>query len=372
LSRLRFALALAALVALSTALIACGEESGNSDENPKAVAEKATLSGIESADVELTLEIKASGKEGGDLEASVTGPFQGEGGGANPQLDMDVEVSGKIDGDDVDFDGGLVLLPNSAYVNYEGTEYEVDPTTFSFVESALNQAQQQGNGEGNSAGATACQEAAADVDLASFIGNLENEGSVDVGGTATTKLSGDLDLSGAIDSLTELTEDPACSAQLGATGAVPSPAELAEAEGELGKSLKTAHLELYVGDDDIVRRIVAELAIEPKDKGDGPSRVDVNFDLTLNGVNEEQEISTPETAKPLTDLFLKLGINPLELAGALQGGEGLGGVLEGLGDAAAGGEASSPSGDGGRQAYLKCIGEVTTAAGLQKCTALLN
>ena len=30
-----------------------------------------------------------------------------------------------------------MLLGDKAYVNYEGTEYEVDPTTFSFVKSTV-------------------------------------------------------------------------------------------------------------------------------------------------------------------------------------------------------------------------------------------
>lgn len=370
-SRLRSLFALAVVTALATALAACGGGE-DSDEPPRAVIEKATLSGIESADLDLSLSVKASGKEGGDLDLSLSGPFQGEGKGELPQLDMDVEVTGDLRGDDVDFDGGLVLLPNSAYVNYEGTEYEVDPTTFSFVESALKQ---QGS-KGESADATACQEAAADLNVAAFADNLSNDGSVDVGGTSTTKLSGDLDVRGAIDALTELTEDPACSAQLGDAGPLPSPSELAEAEDEVNRAVKTAHIDLYVGDDDIVRRIVAELEIAPK--GSGTQKVVVSLDLTLTGVNEDQRISAPENAKPLNELFLKLGINPLELAGALQGGEGLGGLLEGLegatgGDGSSGGGSSGGGGgDGGRQAYLKCLGNARTPVDLQECTALLN
>ena len=374
-SRLRFLIALAALAALTAVLAACGDDgSDNSDANPKAVVEKATLEGIESGEVDLSLEVKASGKEGGDLTVSLSGPFQSAEEGGKPQFDLDAEVSGEMQGEPVDFDGGLVLLPSSAYVNYEGTEYEVDPTTFSFVESAINQAQQKGGG---GQGSAACQNVAEGTDLSSFIDNLKNEGSADVGGTETTKLSGDLDVSGAIDTFESLTEDPACSAQLEAAGEIPSPAELAEAEKELNRSLKTAHVELYVGDDDIVRRIVADLTLEPKESDGGPSNVDVALDLTLTGVNESQEIPVPDNAKPLSDLFLKLGVNPLELAGALQGGEGLGSLLEELGGAAGGaeggfGQGGGQSGDGGRQAYLDCISGASSAADLQRCNKLLR
>ncbi len=50
--------------------------------------------------------------------------------------------------------------------------------------------------------------------------------------------------------------------------------------------------------------------------------------MTLDGVNEEQEIVAPTGAKPLSALFLKLDINPLELAGSLQRGEGLESILK--------------------------------------------
>jgi hypothetical protein len=77
-----------------------------------------------------------------------------------------------------------------------------------------------------------------------------------------------------------------------------------------------------------------QLAIEPQKGGSGPSKVDLDLDLKLTGVNEEQQISAPENAKPLSKLFLKLGVNPIELLGLLQGeggGEGLGELFEGLG-----------------------------------------
>ena len=376
-SRLRFVIALAVLALSSIALAACGDESDNSDASPEAVVKKATLSGIDSAEVDFSLQVDAAGKEGGDLSVSLAGPFQTAEEGGKPQFDLDAKVSGEMNGEEIDFEGGLVLLPNSAYVNHEGTEYEVDPTTFSFVESAINQAQQQEGAEGSSPGAAACQKVAEEIDLASFIDNLENEGSADVGGTSTTKLSGDLNVSGAIDSLTTITKDQACRSQLEAAGEVPSADDLSEAEKELSRSLKDAHVELYVGDDDIVRRIVADLSLQPKKQGDGPGKVEIDFELTLEGVNESQEIPVPENAKPLSDLFLKLGVNPLELAGALQGGEGLGSLLEELGGAAAGDGQGGPGGgsgggDGGRQAYLDCISGASNAADLQKCNELLR
>lgn len=380
-SRLRFPLALAALLALAAALAACGGGSDKSNESPQTVVNEATLQGIDSGQLDLSLDIKAAGREGGNLDVSLSGPFQGGGTGKLPQLDMTAKASGTVNGQDVDFDGGLTLLPNSAYVEYEGTEYEVDPTTFSFVQSALKQAQQQGGAEGESPGLAACQEEVGKLKVADFLDNLSNEGSAEVGGTSTTKVSGDLNVAGGVDALVELAEGPACGAQLDAAGGLPSKSEIGEAKNEVKSAVKTARAEVFVGDDDIVRRVSAQLKIEPKKSDSGPKSVEIDLDLKLTEVNEEQEISAPGKAKPLNDLFLKLGVNPIELLdllGGEDGGEGVGGLLEGLGGAGGGssnrGGSSSGggSGGGGRQAYLNCIAGATTAADVQKCASKLR
>jgi hypothetical protein len=346
LSRLRIFVLFAALLALAAALSACGSSgSSNSNENPQTVVNEATLKGVKSGNLNLTLGVKADGDEGGNLDVSLSGPFQSEGKNQLPQLDLSAKASGTLNGQDIDFDGGLTLLSDKAFVNYKGTEYEVDPTTFSFVKSAIERAQQRSGAQSKSAGATACQEAVANLKVGDFVENLTNEGSSDVGGTSTTQVSGDLNVPGAIDALLELTKDPACSAQLGAAGPLPSESELDKAKSQVESALKTAHVDVYVGDDNIVRKIAAELSIEPQNaSGGGPKKVDLEFELTIDGVNEDQTISAPSGAKPLNDLFQKLNVNPIELLGAasgqggLSGSGGLGGLLNGLSGAAGGGK----------------------------------
>lgn len=331
-SRLRFLTALAAIVALATALAACG---GGGDR-PSGVIGNATLEGIESANMDLTLDVKAPGEEGGNLDVEASGPFQSEGEGEIPQLDLTATAKGNIDDSRIDFDGGLVLLPASenAYVDYDGVTYKVDPTTYAFLKGTLKERQREAEAEGDSEGAAACQEALGEIEVGGFIEEASSEENADVGGTSTTKVSGELDVAGALDELVELTESPACAAQLSAVGdQLPSQAEIDEARDEVGEGVKSAKVEIYVGDDDIVRRIVARLKVEPEGDGEGPKRMDVAFDLTLTGVNEEQRIAAPEgRTKPLSDLFIKLGVNPLELIGLLQGEEGTGleELLEGL------------------------------------------
>lgn len=375
-SRFRILVLLAALAALTIAFAACGG-SDKSSEDPQSVIDSATLEGVESGNVDLSLGVKSEGKEGGDVDVSLSGAFQSTGGDL-PELAMTASAKGSAKGEDVDFEGGLTLLGDRAFVNYEGTEYEVDPTTFGFVKSAFEQAQERGGAEeSNPADVTACQEAAAGLDVGDFVDNLSNDGSADVSGTSTTKISGDLNVGGAIDAIVKLTEDPACSKQLEAAGPLPI-GELEKARGELTSAVKQAHVEVYVGDDDIIRRLVAELTIEPKDAAH--EKVEVELDLTLSDVNEEQDISAPSGAKPLQGLFQKLDINPIELLQGASSGEGLGNLLEGVtgsagsasgGSSSGGSSGGAPSG-GNQQAYLECLRGAKTPADLQGCASMVQ
>ena len=356
------------LIAIAAAFAACGSSGGSDD--PQSVVDEATLQGIESGKLDLAAKVAVQGEKGGNLDISLSGPFQSEEDADTPDLDLAFSVDGNIDNEKIDREGGFTLLGNKAFVGYEGTEYEVDPTTFNFVKSLVKQ---QG-GKSNSSEISACQDAAGDFELKNFVEDLKDEGSADVGGTETTKISADLNGSGAVEAFSELVEDPACSAQLKAAGPLPSTGELEDAKGTIKDSLKSAHVELYVGDDHIIRRVTAKATIEPpEDSKDSAKRVDLDIDLTLTGVNEEQAIAAPDQTKPLSDLFLKLGINPIELLQAFQGGGGtpdIGGLLEKLGGAEGG--SSSGGGSGGGQTYYQCLGEAKTATDVQNCTGLLQ
>jgi hypothetical protein len=373
LSRLRILFLFAALAGLATVFAACGSsDSGSSDESPEAVLKDSTFEGIEDADLDLSVKVDVSGDEGGTVDANLSGPFQSRGKGELPELDLTAEANGSVGGKDVDFEGGIVLVPNKAYVSYEGEDYEVDSTTFSFVQSAIEEQQRKSGAESGTEGATECQsEAAGKFKAEDFVDNLTNEGSADVGGTETTKVSGDLDVGSALEAVTELTELPACSSQLDAAGPLPL-GELEEAQGEIEKALKSAHADVYVGEDKIIRRFTASFDIQPQGSGE---KVAIELDLSLNGVNEGQEITTPDGAKPLSDLFQKLGVNPIELLQGAQSGAGLGGLLEQLGGSTGTelpGIGSVPGGGGKQSEYLECVQGASTPVDLQNCTKKLQ
>ncbi len=370
-SRIRTFTVFLALTALASALAACG---GGSSNDPQTIVDEATLQGVESGRIDMSLGLDIAGEKSGRLDASLSGPFQSEEGAELPELALAAKAKGNVGGKDIDFDGGLTLLGgNRAYVEYEGVPYEVDSTTYNYVKSL---AKRQGSDE-KSSEVTACQEAAAELEVADFVEDLKNAGSAEVGGTTTTKVSGDLNASGALGALTKLVEDPACGEQLEAAGTLPSTAELDKAKSTVDEAVKSAHVDLYVGDDHIVRRISVQATIEPPPgkSSQGVKRVEIDFDLKLTGVNEEQTVSAPHGAKPLSALFIKLHINPIELLSQLQGSNGisgLGGLLEGIAGAGGGSKGQGGSSNSGQQAYLNCLKEAATPVDIQNCTGLLQ
>jgi len=390
LSRKRTFALLAAFAALAVLLSACGGGGGSSSQDPQQVMENATFEGVESGTIGLTMNVKSEGKHGGNLKLDLSGPFQSTGEKSLPELGLALTANGEADGKNIDFEGALTVLGDRAYVGFDGKNYEVDPTTFGYVKSNFEEAEQEGEREGAGGEATACRRAATSMKLEKFVDNLENEGGEEVEGVKTVKLSGDLEPQSAIESIVKLLETPACSAEL--KGAGPLPLEELQAQaGEITGAVKKAHADIYVGEDDhIIRKVAAELTVEPKGSGE---KVEIELDFTLGKVNEKQSITAPPNAQSLDKLFSALGINPLELFGLMQGGgtEDLGSLLEKVGGAIAGGEGSSAGGEsssagggessgaenelpttGQSKEFTECLSEAKSAADIQECATLME
>jgi hypothetical protein len=380
LSRKRTFALLAAFAALAALLSACGG-GGGSSEDPQKVMESATFGGVESGDVDLSMKVKSEGEKGGELKADLSGPFQSTGKQSLPELDLAVTANGDANGEKIDVEAGITVLNDRAYVGYKGKEYEIDPTTFSFVKSAIEEGEQEGETESAGGEATACQKAATSLDLSKIVDNLESEGGEEVEGVETIRVSGDLNPKGAVEAIIKLSETPACSAELELAGQAPLE-ELKEQAGELTSGLKKSHVEFYVGESDhIIRKVAAELSVEPKGSGE---KVEIELEFTLSGVNEKQTIKAPAGAEPLENLFGELGINPNEILGLMSGGEGegLGSLLEGI--TGEGGESSSGGGESGSgseielpslensKEFNECLNEVESASEIQKCASLVE
>jgi hypothetical protein len=305
---------LVALLVAATALAGLVGGCGGGDESPESILSNASLEGVESGSVELALQVESKGKKGGHVDVTLSGPF--ERGDELPQFALKGAVNGSVSGEILDFEGGLTLLPDRAFLNYEGTEYEINQEYFDLAQPTFLPLKPGQGKKGTVSALNACLEAAAGLDLASFGSNLKDEGSVDIDGTATTKISGDLNVPAALDALVELAENPSCKAQLTAAGR--SAEDLKKLEGELAASTGKAHIDVYVDDEHIIRKVAGELAAEPK--ASGP--VEAEFELTVSDVNEVPKIPVPTGGKSILLWLGRFGIEPfnaLFLAGETEG-----------------------------------------------------
>ena len=317
--RFRIVAFLVAAAAFAALVSGCG----GGDESPESILDNASLEGVESGNIDLSLQVKSRGEKGGNVDVSLSGPFRT--GKDLPQVALKATAKGTVGGEAVDFEGGLTLLSDRAFVNYEGTEYEVDREYFASARPTFLPVKPGQGKKGTVSAINGCLEAAAALDLGSFGTNLKDEGSADVDGTATTKISGDIDVPAALAALVKLAENPSCEAQLSEAGR--SAAELEKLKGELAGAAKKAHLEIYVGEDDIIRKVAGELVAEPE--GSGQGQLEASFELNLSKVNEVPKIAVPPGPKKSILVWLEgLGITSLGAFFLTSEEEGLGYVLE--------------------------------------------
>ena len=350
-TRSLFAAALLAL-AVPVTIAGCGGDDGG-DQDPQEVLD-ATFNNDETVSSGvLDISVDASAGDQGSFNATLEGPFQGNADDptALPQLDLAATVSGEGAGQSIDFDGGVTVTSDNAFVEYGGQAYELGSDMFEqFKKGFESQAGQNADAEGFQESCATAIEAqggdasACDFDINAWFTNLTNAGTEDVEGASTVHISGDIDVAQMLEDLSGLAQSvPSASGQV-------DQAQIDQA----AEAISDASFDVYSGeDDDILRKLDFNLSLDPSAvAGATPvpvDSVDLGFSVALSAVNEEQTIDAPSDAQPIEDLLGQFGVGGLgPLGGAGLGGLGGGGDL-GLGEG--GGE----SGSGGSDAYLDCV-----------------
>jgi len=351
-TRSLFAAALLAL-AVPAAIAGCGSDDGG-DEDPQAVIDATFNNDEQVSSGVLDISIDASAGDQGSFTASLSGPFQGDPDNptALPQLDWDGSLSGEGAGQSVDFEGGIVVSEDNAFVEYGGETYEVGAETFAqFKEAAeASAAQAEDSAEGEDAAASfqeGCEQAieaqggdpaACDFDIGSWFTDLTNEGTEDAGGTDSVHISGNVDVATMLDDISGL-----------ATSVPNAQGQVDEAQiDQAAEAISEASFDLYSGaDDDILRQLDLNVSIDPSAVESATpvpvESVDLGLSIGISDVNEDQTIEAPSDALPLEDLLGQLG--------------GLG-ALGGLGGAPTVPDLGGGAGGGGNSdAYLECIAE---------------
>ncbi len=367
---------------ITAGIAGCGGDE-SSDVDPQTVIDD-TFSNdetVSSGDLSLSISGSAEGEQGGSFDASLSGPFQGdpENAAAIPQLDWTGALDFEAAGTSMSFEGALTVTEDNAYVEYGGTAYEIGTEAFTqfkeLAESAA--AQQTESAEGQSFGELftqgcetqlqaqgASDTSACDIDFASWLGDLSNDGTEDIEGTDAVHVSGAVDVEQMVTDLVEL------GTAVPNAGAIPTEEQVQQ----VTDAVSEASFDLYSGaEDNILRGLDFTLAIDPSAIPDadaaGVETIDVGFELRLGGVNEDQEISGPSDAQPIEDLLGQFGIDPSALGGL--GGLGGLGTVPGLTPGAGSGSSGGAGGAKDPQAYLDCVGQATTTEEINACASEL-
>ena len=355
LTRLRALLALALALAVASTIAACGGDDGG-DQDPQEVLD-ATFdneaqidSGVFDVSFDLTTE---GGDDEGSFEASLGGPFESGEDGAVPKFDITADLN--LDSASQDFSGsaGLISTGDSAFVNFQDTDYEVPADVFQQFQSSYQEAQAQTGEQGEGSNLLS----SIGVNPSNWLTDLSNEGNEDVEGTDTIHISGQADVPKLIEDFRTIAERvPGAAEQL-------SPAQLGQLD-QITDLVETADFDIYTGaDDDVLRKLEGNIELNPPDTSGSPESVSVNFAITISELNEPQEIASPTGAQPLGDLLQQFGVDPSQLGA--------------LGAAAGGGSSGSGSGgssgaDPATQAFLDCLANAQGQAELDQCQALIE
>jgi hypothetical protein len=186
--------------------------------------------------------------------------------GAKELPKVDVQVNVNVPG----FDGraGFVTTGDRAWLTRGDTGYAVPQKAWAQIVAARK-----------SGGAPATDTPKVNVDPSSWLRNVKSEGTQKMDGVDVTHVSADVNSAKAITDVVKAMDR---------TGQVPS-----GAEARISKVVGNGHLDAWVGDDKIMRRVSLELT----GKGNGGRAVAMDLNFKLSGVNKPQDIGRPAKVK---------------------------------------------------------------------------
>jgi hypothetical protein len=280
----------ALLAVLVLALAGCGGDGGSgNEEDATGLLKRAFATDVDSGVLTLDAELELDGVErfDGPLRLTLEGPFRAAGSPTEmPDLDMDFRATGLGQ----TFPGRVILTRENAWVEFEGETYEVGEELWERLQEALDR-QSEGPETLGEAG----------IDPLDWLDGTETEGEEEVAGVPTTKVSTSIDLPGMLRDLNKLTDEPRA----------PFPFDVDQAVDD-------AELEVWIGDDDIWRRISTRADFEvPENRRQpgGPTGGSFSLDLELEDPNEPVEIEGPAEARSIDELLRRFGVPPELLLG---------------------------------------------------------
>ena len=302
---LKFSRLFALLALLAVGLLAgCGSDDssgggsgGAKSEDPTALLEKALASHVESGElkVDASFDVKGSSKVSGPVTATIEGPFKSRGKEKLPLLDWDVSLSGAGQ----NFSGGIVATEDNAFVKFRGQTYEVGKQLYD--QFVRQQAQQ------TKSGPQSLKDLG--VDPATWLQDAKVGDGESIGGSATRKVTGRVDVEKMVDDILEAAQSPAVRKQLQSSGqSVP---QVSDADKQkVVDAVESADLTVNVDDDDIARKVVLAATFKVPEGVDADGATGGSFELSyeLPKVGGDVDITAPSDAKPLSLLLQQLGL----------------------------------------------------------------
>lgn len=350
--RAAFSLSVLALVAL---LAGCG---GGDGKDPQEAINDAFSTPIESANVTLSMKLSAEGVPQLEqpAEVKISGPFQSNGKEKLPSFDWQASVSGAGQS----FSGGLISTGDNAFVEWQGSNYEVGEEQIAQINQQLGQQTEDKTLKDFG------------IDPNNWVTNAEDEGTEEVNGVETQHVSAGVDIERMLTDLNKTAE------QAGAMSGGETQQITPEQVEQIKQVVKEPTIDVYVGNDDSKLRrlrvvINFEIPEEQRSQFQGASGGTFEFSLDLAEVGEEQTIEAPADARPLSELQGQLGglggggSTPPPPAESGSGGSG----DAGSGDAGSGGGGASAE---DFERYSQCIEQAdpSNTAEIQKCSEILK
>lgn len=311
-------LTIIATLALAAVGAGCGGDGGGgSSDDAEALLKKAFAKKVDSADLKINVNADLEGVQQlkGPLSLTIEGPYKSQGKKKLPLFDWDINVQGAGES----FAGGLVVTADNAFVEFQGTNYEVGTELFQRFASQIEQQSTQGPQNLKALG----------VDPASWLNEPEVRDGDDIGGDSTQVVTGDVDVERVVKDFFDLVQSPAVRQQLEAQGQA-APEIQKPSEEQLDKvkdAIENLRFEANVDGDDVLRRVFLDAEFKVPEGADAGSLQGgkVSFEFVLNDVGNDPQIEAPEGARPLSELTQRFGLQGLG-GGAAPGTPGLPGA----------------------------------------------
>jgi hypothetical protein len=282
-----------------------GGSSGGKSEDPAALLEKAFATDVESGELKLKMnvDVKGSAKMSGPLSLEIGGPFKSR--GKRPLLDWDIDVAAQGQ----NLSGGIVTTEDNAFVKFRGQTYEVGTQLY---QRLLRQQEQQGK---------AGPQTLADlgIDPSDWLEDAKVAKGEPVGGDATRKVSGTVDVAKMVDDVLEAAKSPAIRKQLQGTGK--SLPDVSDADKEkIVDAIDEAAFTVNVDEKGVARKATFAVSFDVPEgvDSDGVTGGRLDFEFALPKVGGAVDITAPSDAKPLALLLQQLGLGSSLPGGGLK------------------------------------------------------